>query len=108
MTEMGRGQGWLTDDPLGLGSLLSDAYSVAQLMAKGYFLSNDLLLILLDIAPEGSGGLCRPRFPGDPADYRLPFREIGLSIGLEGIKTCGLREAKPGPFLRESRRQSRE
>lgn len=86
LTEMGSGRGWLTDDPLGLGSLLSDAYSVAQLMAKGYFLSNNLLLILLDIAAEGLEAFVAQASLEDPADYRLPFREIGLSIGLEGIK----------------------
>ena len=84
--EMSSGRGWLTDDPLGLGSLLSDAYSVAQLMTKGYFLSNNLLLMLLDVAAEGLEAFVAQGSLEDSAEYRLPFRETGLSIGLEAIK----------------------
>jgi len=85
MTEMCRGREWLTDDPLGLGSLLSDAYSVARLMTKGYFLSKDLLSTLLDVATEGLDAFVSQGSLEEPADYRLPFRELGLSIGLKGI-----------------------
>jgi hypothetical protein len=86
MTEMCKGNGWVTDDPLGLGSLLSDAYRVAQLMTQGYFLSNDLLPALLEAAREGLKAFVSQGSLGEPADYRLPFRELGLSIGLEGMK----------------------
>ena len=85
MTEMCKGRAWLTDDPLGLGNLLSDAFSVAQLMTKGYFSSDDLLLTLLDIAREGLEAFVGQGSLEEPVDYRLPFRELGLSIGLKGI-----------------------
>ena len=85
MNDMCRGRGWLTDDPLGLGSLLSNAYSVAQLMTKGYFLSNELLVTLLDVAAEGLEAFVTQGSLEEGADYRLPFRELGLAIGLEGI-----------------------
>lgn len=85
MTEMCRGKGWVTDDPLGLGSLLSDAYSVAQLMTKGYFLSDDLFLTLLEVAAEGLDAFVGQRTLEDGADSRLAFRELGLAIGLEAV-----------------------
>jgi hypothetical protein len=85
MREMCRGRAWLTDDPLGLGNLLSDAFSVAQLMAKGYFSSDGLLLTLLDIAHEGLEAFVAQGSLEEPVDYRLPFRELGLSIGLKGV-----------------------
>lgn len=86
MKEMCRGKGWVTDDPLGLGSLLSDAYSVAQLMTKGYFLSADLLFSLLDIASQGLKAFVDQGSLNEAPDYRLPFRELGLAIGLEAAK----------------------
>jgi hypothetical protein len=85
MTEMCKGKAWLTDDPLGLGGLLADAYRVAQLMAKGYFASGDLLLTILDLASKGLEVYLSQGLLEEPADYRLPFRELGLSIGLGGI-----------------------
>lgn len=86
MKEMCRGKGWVTDDPLGLGSLLSDSFGVAQLMTKGYFLSSDLLFSLLDIAAQGIEAFVHQGTLDEIPDYRLPFRELGLAIGLEGAK----------------------
>jgi hypothetical protein len=74
-----------TEDPLGLGGLLSDACRVAQLMARGAFEDGTLLELLLAVAQEG---LLRYSQHGDwhmPASRRLAFRELGLAIGLAGI-----------------------
>ncbi len=48
MADMCEGKSWATDDPLGIGGLLSDAFRVAQLMVKGYFAQTGLLGDLLD------------------------------------------------------------
>jgi len=82
MADMCKGKSWVTDDPLGIGGLLSDAFRVAQLMVKGYFAQKGLLADLLDASLVGLKALTKE----DPlklrADYRLAFRELGLSIGL--------------------------
>lgn len=75
-----------TEDPLGLGGLLADAYRVAQLMARGAFEDGILLGRLLAVAQDG---LVRSSQHGDwqqPASRRLAFRELGLAIGLSAIE----------------------
>ncbi len=85
MTDMCRGRSWATDDPLGIGGLLADAHRVAQLVAFGRFPEPGLLAVLLDASIQGLEA-----FDGDhqlrlSADYRLAFRELGLSIGLRAL-----------------------
>jgi hypothetical protein len=82
MADMCEGKSWATDDPLGIGGLLSDAFRVAQLMVKGYFTLPGLLGTLLDVSLVGLEAFAREGSLNLPADYRLPFRELGLSIGL--------------------------
>ncbi len=55
MADICKGKSWVTDDPLGIGGLLSDAYKVAQLIRNGYFEQTDLLEILLDSSLPGFG-----------------------------------------------------
>ena len=86
MAAMCRGKNWATDDPLGIGGLLSDAFRVAQLMATGYFPGTDLLALLLDASLAGLEAFTREDTLRLPADYRLAFRELGLSIGLEAVE----------------------
>ncbi len=55
----------VTDNPLGIGGLLSDAFQVAQLMAKGYFSQMGLLAILpdaslADLEPAALEGFLKP------------------------------------------------
>ena len=86
-----------TDDPLGTGGLLFDASRIAQVMVGGG------AGFMADLGLDGRLGL--PNLLGDvvdsallglkafadsvplrlPADYRLAFRELGLSIGLSGV-----------------------
>ena len=47
---MMEGRDWTTDDPLGLGGLLMDAYRVQQLMRRGAFPKGELLDELLTAA----------------------------------------------------------
>jgi len=85
------GKNWVTDDPLGLGGLLCDAYRVAQLSINGHFKRTDLLETLLEASLLGLESYARQQHPALPADYRLAFRELGLSIGLhavERLRTC--------------------
>jgi len=96
MANICKGKSWVTDDPLGIGGLLSDAYKVAQLMGNEYFAPPDLLDILLDSSLPGLES-CAKKNPWKlPADYRLAFRELGLSIGLRAVeKLRGLIEENP-------------
>jgi hypothetical protein len=86
MARMCQGKSWVTDDSLGIGGLLSDAFRVAQLMVKGYFADADLLAILLDASRTGLEAFGREDTLRLPADYRLAFRELGLSIGLKAVE----------------------
>jgi hypothetical protein len=76
---------WRTDDPLGLGGLLSDALRVGQLLSES---ADDgaLLAPLLDAAGWGLDSLLRERPFDRPAAHRLAFRELGLSIGLHAAE----------------------
>jgi hypothetical protein len=71
-----------TDDPLGIGGLLSDAYRIEQLM-RGGLQDNGLLAALLRSARAGLSSYRRQHDPSAPAERRLAFRELGLAIGLD-------------------------
>jgi hypothetical protein len=77
---------WATDDPLGLGGLLVDAWRVQQLAQQGADIEPHLFDRLLEAAHSG---LVRYIRGGDlqlPARYRLAFRELGLAIGLHAVE----------------------
>lgn len=76
----------LTDDPLGIGGLLSDASRAAQLIAVYGVPLHELLISLLDAAQKGVERFVRSMTLQYPAEYRLAFRELGLSIGLHGVE----------------------
>jgi len=77
---------WTTDDPLGLGSLLVDAYRVQQLLQQGALLQPQLLEKLLDAAITGLRYYARSGELQQPPQYRLAFRELGLAIGLHALE----------------------
>jgi hypothetical protein len=79
-----RGRDLLTDDPLGIGGLLSDASRIAQLMIKGGSGYAALLDSVVDAALRGTVSFMESGTLDLPAGYRLAFRELGLSIGLKG------------------------
>jgi hypothetical protein len=102
MADMCRGKSWVTDDPLGIGGLLSDTFRVAQLMLKGRFKGTGLLGSLLETSQKGLEYFARDNFLRLSADYRLAFRELGLSIGLGALeKLSALVERKEGAFSGE-------
>jgi hypothetical protein len=77
-----------TDDPLGIGGLLADAWRVEQLARDGAISGPGLRDRLLEAALVGLRSLGPGTFRG-PADYRLAFRELGLAIGLAAVPLLG-------------------
>jgi hypothetical protein len=80
------GRDWATADPLGIGGLLFDACRVMQLVAAGQNHDSVLATTLVSAALEGLGLFARERSLDLPAEYRLAFRELGLSIGLHAVE----------------------
>jgi len=102
MANICKGKSWGTDDPLGIGGLLCDAYKVAQMIVSSYFEQTDLLETLLDSSLIGLESFVRMNPLKLSIDYRLAFRELGLSIGVRAVqKLHGLIEEKPA-FFKES------
>jgi hypothetical protein len=94
-----------TDDLLGIGGLLADAWRVTQLTDEGAIEGSDLRDRLLDAAARGLASR-DPRWElSRPASSRLAFRELGLSIGSSAVSR--MREAagndtfvdRLGPFV---------
>ncbi len=86
MADICRGQNWGTDDPLGIGGLLADAARTVRLMSRGTFGQTGLLETVLDSSRLGLESFSRSNLLNLPAEYRLAFRELGLSIGLKAIE----------------------
>ncbi len=76
---------WITEDSLGIGGLLFDASRIGQLVASGLDLI-DLLESVLDSSLLSMRYFSAADPLSLPADYRLAFRELGLSIGLRGVE----------------------
>jgi hypothetical protein len=99
MENICKGKSWVTDDPLGIGGLLCDVCRVAQMIVSKDFDQIELLEILLDASLQGLVSFSRSNALNLPVDYRLAFRELGLSIGMRAVKKLhGLIEEKPGMF----------
>jgi hypothetical protein len=86
MASICEGKNWATDDPLGIGGLLFDACRVAQLIVSGNLEQADLLETLLESSLIGLDSFVKENSLRLPADYRLAFRELGLSIGLRAVE----------------------
>ena len=86
LAAMCKGKDWTTDDPLGIGGLLSDAWIVAQMMERGALPQADLLTALLEACRFGLQIYAGTGSLKAPARYRLAFRELGLSIGLHALE----------------------
>jgi len=94
---------WRTDDPLGVGGLLTDACHLAQLEGVDALPSggarDDLVVRLLDAALAGVAAYARQQPLRQPAAQRLAFRELGLAIGLQGVaRIDASRLADPVPL----------
>jgi hypothetical protein len=87
---MVRGGEWTTDDPLGLGGLLVDAFRVQQLLQQNVKPQSPLLEELLDAAITGLRYYAGSGELQQPPQYRLAFRELGLAIGLHAVERMRL------------------
>jgi hypothetical protein len=102
---MCRGRGWATADALGVGGLLVDAWLLSHLDPVVPGGVEDLLASVLSDAARslalvaGSGQL------EAPPSRRLPFRELGLGLGLAAVRRI-TDPARPGVLSRESRTAS--
>ena len=70
-----RGAAWATDDPLGLGALLTNAYRLAAMIVEHGVEGGELL-----------AAYARGEPLAEPASRRLAFREFGLAIGLHALE----------------------
>ncbi len=86
MKDICRAMSFPTDDPLGIGGLLSDATRITQLILGGDLKQIKLLKELLESSLIGLRSYTSNNPIDLSADYRLAFRELGLSIGLKGVK----------------------
>jgi hypothetical protein len=86
MADMCEGISWVTDDPLGIGDLLLNAFKLLQLIINGNSKGKDLLENLLDSSFQGLKYFANRNPLKLPAEYRLAFREFGLSIGLHAVQ----------------------
>lgn len=111
MTEIckGLGKNLATDDPLGIGGLLFDASRIAQLMIQGGqsgLKYESLLENVMDSAVLGLEYFVISNQLEYPAEYRLAFRELGLSIGLSAVENLQkMINGNQGVFTRENRLQ---
>lgn len=88
--EMCEGVNWFTDDPLGIGGLLTDACTLAQLIIGNNLPMAKMLSKLLDDAGSGLSAFALTKTLHYPATYRLAFRELGISIGLRAIEKMAM------------------
>lgn len=86
LADMCGGKSWATDDPLGIGGLLSDACKLAQLTIHDNFEQTTLLELLLDASLQGLECYGRENSLKYSVEYRLAFRELGLAIGLHAVE----------------------
>ena len=83
---MCEGKDFTTDDPLGIGGLLFDACRLTQMTGTGDFSAPRLTESLLRASKYGLDAFLHRGPLHHPADYRLAFRELGLSIGLRAVE----------------------
>jgi len=97
---------WATQDPLGLGGLLFDACRLCQLMSKECADDVRRLEEIIDGCRRGLETLLIERQLNQPLSYRLPFRELGLAIGLQALPIIADRIRQGGIGKRPELRQT--
>jgi hypothetical protein len=85
MSAMCSGLSWTSHDPLAIGGLLSDAYRLAQLIDGHCLEETKRLERLLHEVSESLRAFVVDNPLDLPAERRLAFRELGLTIGLQAI-----------------------
>jgi hypothetical protein len=85
MAELCTGRNWTTDDPLGIGGLLGDAWRLLQMIRDRGLNDTGMLVDVLGDARRGLDLFAGSRLLKRPAEQRLAFRELGLAIGLHAV-----------------------
>ncbi len=85
MEAMCKDKDWATEDALGIGGLLTDAYKLVQLIDTHHVEETGGLESLLEDIEYSLQIYVTHKQLELPAEYRLAFRELGLSIGLHAI-----------------------
>jgi hypothetical protein len=99
MREMCADLQWATSDPLGIGGLLTDAFKLLQLIDTRHLQESARLAALLGDIEYSLRAFVTQNPLSLPAEYRLAFRELGLTIGLHAISRMQKRIAQnPGNF----------
>jgi len=87
MESMCKGRDWETSDSLGLGGILVDCFRIEQINREEKSQEKeDLLKQLLKDSLSGLKKFNNEDKLDSPAKYRLAFRELGLSLGLQAIE----------------------
>jgi hypothetical protein len=104
------GKTWATDDPLGTGNLMVDTFRLAQTEDEFDIAGPVDLASLLADCEAGLVAFVDSGILNHPAEYRLAFRELGLSTGLHALaRLRGLIERNPSKFsLAEGHRRRLE
>lgn len=85
MQLMCHGKHWATRDPLGIGGLLLDTLKLFQLGSDGSVAGAPKAVALLQEIEYSLQALSQQNQLQLPAEHRLPFRELGLAIGLQAL-----------------------
>ncbi len=96
---MCQGGSWLTEDPLGIGGLLTNGCTMAQLIMLHDLPLMEMLDQTLADAGQGLAAFVASNALEYPTAYRLAFRELGLAIGLEGARIITAMADEPGASL---------
>jgi hypothetical protein len=86
LAEMCRGWGWATSDLLGAGGLLADSWLLAHRPPRIGDGGDALLTRCLNDAVRSLDIISLAKSLDGPAEERLPFRELGLSLGLAAVE----------------------
>ena len=88
-----------TADPLGIGGLLTDAFKLVQLNDARHLNQSSRIEFLLGDIAYSLQAYVRQNALSLPAENRLAFRELGLTIGLHAINRMQQQISKsPGNF----------
>lgn len=89
LAQICEGRRWTTDDPLGIGGLLASLRRLTALAARGDAEALAWARVLAEDAVPSLDMYEHSDPVRRPAEHRLPFRELGLAIGLRGIPALG-------------------
>lgn len=99
MEAMCTGKQWVSEDALGIGGLFSDAFKLVQLINTHHLQETARLQSLLQDTVLSLQAYITHNQLNLPAEYRLAFRELGLSIGLHTVaKMQKIIEKNPDNF----------